>query len=100
MSINQLAAQIKLMESWKSINIAEYPVQMEDNQLRRQTNRREVRTSTIKRWKEDTKVTNAKESFLRDAAQLWNAAPDYVTNAKSLYLAKKEIVKYCKTLAI
>ena len=51
-------------------------------------------------WKEDTRVSNAKESFLRDAAKLWNAAPVNVTNAKSLYLAKKETVKYCKSFAI
>ena len=30
-SVNQLAAQIKLMEAWKSLNIPDYPVQMENN---------------------------------------------------------------------
>ena len=68
--------------------------------MRRQANGRKVRTTTIKLWKEDTRVNIAKESFLRDAAKLWKDAPATVTNAKSLYVAKKEIVKYCKSIAI
>ena len=59
-----------------------------------------MRPPTVKLWKDDTRVTNAKESFLRDAAKLWNNAPLSVKNAKTIYLAKKEIVKYCKTIAI
>ena len=100
MSVNQLAAQIKLLEVWKSTNIIGYSVQLENNQLQRNTNGREVRPPTVKLWKDDTRVTNAKESFLRDAAKLWNNAPLSVKNAKTIYLAKKEIVKYCKTIAI
>ena len=95
-----MAAQIKLLEAWKSINIEGYPVQLENNQLKRQTNGREVRSNTVQLWKDDTKITNAKESFIRDAAKLWNNVPIPVKNAKSLYLAKKEIIKFCKTIAI
>ena len=94
-----MAAQIKLLEAWKSINIEGYPVQLENNQLKRQTNGREVRITTIKHWKDDTRIATAKESFIRDAAKLWNKAPITVLYAKSVNLAKKEIVKFCKTLA-
>ena len=99
LSVNQLAAQIKLVESWKAVNTENYPIQLENNQAHRNTNGREVRDTTMILWKDDTKLTAAKESFIRDAAKIWNKAPLAVKNAKSLYSAKKEILKYCKTLA-
>ena len=98
LSVNQLAAQIKLVESWKAVNLKEYPIQLDNNQLQRNTNGRAVRESTVKLWKDDTKSATAKESFLRGAAKLWNNAPLSVKNAKSLYLAKMEIVKFCKSI--
>ena len=88
------------MEAWKSLNITGNPVKLENNQLRRDMNGREVRSTTVKLWKEHTKVSNAKESFIRDTAKLWNNAPMSVKNAKSMNLAKKEIVKYCKAIHI
>ena len=98
LSINQLAAQIKLVEAWKTINVENYPIKLENNQLQRSTNGREVRVSTVKLWKDDTRVASAKESFIRDAAKLWNNAPPNVKNAKSLRVAKRESLSFCKTL--
>ena len=43
LSVNQLATQIKLVESWKAINLTDYPIKLEDNQLQRNTNGRAVR---------------------------------------------------------
>ena len=94
----QLATQIKLVEVWKTINIENYPVKLENNQLQRNTNGRAVRTATVKMWKDDTRIATAQESFLRDAAKIWNNAPINVKNANSLYLAKKEILKFVKTI--
>ena len=48
LSVNQLAAQIKITEAWKSLNIENYSVKMENNQLNRQTNDRSVRPNTVK----------------------------------------------------
>ena len=75
LSVNQLAAQIKLLEAWKSVNLENYPIQMENNQLQM------AEQSTVKLWKDDSRVTSAKESFIRDAANLWNNAPSTVKNA-------------------
>ena len=99
LSVNQLASQIKLVEAWKAVNLEDYPIQPENNQLQRNANGRAVRKSTVKLWKDDTKCATAKESFLRDAAELWNNAPLSVKNTKSLYSAKNEIVKFCKSIA-
>ena len=42
----------------------------------------------------------SKESFSRNAAKLWNSAPQNITAAKSLSAAKREIKKHCKMLPI
>ena len=49
----------------------------------------------MKLWKDDTRNATAKESYIRDAAKLWNNAPITVKTAKSLYLAKKAIKEFC-----
>ena len=64
----------------------------------RQTNNRSVRATTVKLWKDDTKVKSAENSFIRDAARLWNQVPYTIKEAKTLGIAKSQILKYCKTL--
>ena len=49
LSVNQLAAQIKLLEAWKSVNLENYPIQMENNQLQRNTNGRAINFETLER---------------------------------------------------
>ena len=39
-------------------------------------------------------------SFIGDAARLWNKAPISIRNAKTLGTAKKEIKDFCKKLPI
>ena len=45
-SVNQLAAEIKIIEAWKSINIQGYPFQMEPANPDRNTQGRAVRENT------------------------------------------------------
>ena len=97
-SVNQLAGEIKLMEAWKSIHIPSYPFQMEENNPNRQLVEREVRTSTMKKWKDSAKSKAAKESMSIDCAKLWNITPSEVTNAATKTVAKKEIKKFARTL--
>ena len=92
LSVNQINAQIKLTEVWKSINIASYPIQW--------TKRNEV----IKR--EGLKSTNKpdlmiygssqvqSQSFINDAARVWNSAPKEIKECKTLFSAKKLIPIY------
>ena len=46
------------------------------------------------------KSTKAKASFVGDAPRVWNKAPQSVTNALTIGIAKKEIRKFCETLPI
>ena len=100
LSVNQTAASIKLCEVWKSENIPNYPVQLEPNNASPAYTERSVRPSTTRKWNQDTKSTAAKESFSRNAAKLWNSAPETVKTAKNLSFAKKEIKGHCKMLPI
>ena len=100
LSVNQLAASIKLCEVWKAENIVNYPVQLEPNNKTTSTTDREVRPSTSRKWNQDAKSTAAKESFSRNAAKIWNATPTSIKLAKNLHAAKIEIKKYCKNLPV
>ena len=90
-SVNQLAAQIKLVEAWKSQNIEQYSLKLEPNNPYRTEMERVIRPSSIKLWKDDAKTLAAKLSFSQDSARLWNIIPDSIKQASSLYIAKKEI---------
>ena len=83
-SVNQLAAQIKLIEGWKCTNIEQYPLKLEPNNPNKAVTDRVVRTSSIKIWKDEAKTTAAKMSFSRDCARLWNVAPDSIKQASTL----------------
>ena len=98
LSVNQLAAEIKLVEAWKIINRDNYPLKLEPNNPDRAYTQRELRPSSIKIWNDDAKSMAAKVSFRRDAAKLWNNAPEVIKSAQSLNIAKKEIKSYCSLL--
>ena len=99
-SVNQLAAQIKLVECWKMEHMKLYPLKLELNNPNRLEGDRVIRNSTIKVWKDDAKSVAEKLSFSRDSARLWNSAADSIKNAPSLNTAKKEIISYCSSLVI
>ena len=99
-SVNQLAAQIKLVECWKIENIEHYPLKLEPNNPNRVDTDRIIRTSSIKIWKDDAKSVAAKLSFSRDSARLWNSATDAIKKAPSLSIVKTEIKNYCNMLTL
>ena len=53
-SVNQLSAEIKIIEAWKKMNIQDYPIKLWPNEPNRSTNGREVRSTSIREWKEDS----------------------------------------------
>ena len=100
LSVNQLAASIKLIEVWKGLNIPNYPIQLEPNNPTQLETVRQMRPTTTRLWNQDAKSMAAKCSFSRNAAKLWNGAPLNIKTTVNLNSAKKEITKYCKTLPI
>ena len=99
-SVNQLAAEIKLIEAWKIMKVPEYPITLDTNNPQRDTGDRVVRDATTRQWKEHAKYKNSRESFNIDAAKLWNNADQNIKNAETLQSAKTLIKKFCRTLEI
>ena len=100
LSVNQLAASIKLTEAWKACNIPNYPIELEKNHANLAPTDRVVRPQTTRVWKEDGRTNTARDSFTRSAAKIWNQAPTEIKTAETLSSAKKLIKSYCQMLPI
>ena len=96
LSINQLNAQIKIMEIWKAKNIEDYPLKL---------NKKEVVTGNIntractqgKLIVPGTKPI-MQRSCITDAIRLWNKLPTNITSAPTLATAKKASKAFVKAL--
>ena len=96
LSVNQLNAQIKLLEVWKALNVEDYPLvikQQETSQTGAVT-----RTAENRRPVEIGKSSQSKNTCVSDAVRIWNLAPEEVKGKKSLFLAKRAIKAYVKSL--
>ena len=100
LSVNQLAASIKLAEAWKAIKTTDYPIELDKHNANRPATNRVLRESSTRVWREDAATKIGKESFCRNAAKLWNNVSSEVKEAETIYKAKIAIKKYCLTLPI
>ena len=98
LSVNQMAAQIKLTEMWKAVNDPLYPIKMKtrDNQGEGMETRSGIQGDLT----ESGGSARAKKSFTIDAAKIWNKASEKIRTAKSLAIAKKAIRAHCKNFPI
>ena len=98
LSVNQMAAQIKLTEMWKATHIEDYPIKVErrsekiEEKMTRSVIRGDIIISGIS--------SSSNKSFMVSGAKLWNKAPAAIREANTLLMAKKEIFKLCKTWPI
>ena len=100
LSVNQLAAQIKLLEAWKSVHIPGYAIVLEPYSKERPNNTHDLRNQTKRVFNDSAKLKIAAQSFSVDAAKLWNQAPEEVTKAASIQIAKRAIRILVKTFPI
>ena len=100
LSVNQLAAQIKLLEVWKSVNLEGYPIMLEPYNNNLSQSGHSLRPQGDRIFKDMSKLHKAESSFNIDAARIWNAAPKTVTSAITLSLAKKSILLFVKSLPV
>ena len=97
-SVNQINAQIKLNEMWKSVNISNYPIVT--NAVSRIEEVAQTRAVSSGQLIEE-RVTNLSErSFIHDAMHIWNKAPSNIKECKSYSSAKKAIKMYVLNLPI
>ena len=100
LSVNQLAAKIKLAEVWKSINCPDYPIELEPYKVPTGENNYGLRPQSNRICNDSCRLKRSEQSFNIDAARLWNAAPVEITTAATLNVAKSLITKYCQTLPV
>ena len=81
-------AQVKLQEIWKAIHVDDYPLQVKQQEV--PVSGMTTRAAEKGRPIEIGKSNLTQNSCVSDAIRIWNLAPATVTNAKSLYLAKKK----------
>ena len=97
-SVNQLNAQIKLLEIWKSLNIADYPLKIQ-KQVPNQT-RPSTRAETNERPIEIGKKELTRRTCISDAVRVWNQAPGSIKSCVTVYQAQKEIKSFVRSLPI
>ena len=99
-SVNQLAAEIKLTEIWKSINVDDCPIKLNPYNSNLDENRIRLRPQQNRIFNDSCRLQIAQSSFHVDSARLWNLAPTKVQCAPTLTIAKKAIKEHCKSLPI
>ena len=98
LSVNQMNAQIKLLETWKAINVEGYPLSIVTQKV--PVTGVSTRAAEKGRPVEIGKTTLTQNSSISDAIKVWNQAPISVTEATTPYLAKKNIREYAKSLPV
>ena len=100
LSVNQLAAEIKLMETWKSINVECCPIELDPFNPNRDDSRHRLRPQPTRIFNDSHRLQLAQSSFHVDSARLWNYAPLSIQGAPTFASAKRAIKEYCKSLPI
>ena len=96
LSINQLCAQARLLETWKAINVTNHP--MKD--IMEVTYPKSNMTTRSAGIKINTAAPFYKShaSFKYPSAKLWNISPTNIKNARTLNEARKNINAFVRTL--
>ena len=100
LSVNQLAAKIKLVEVWKSIHCEDYPIKLEPYRDSGREKMHELRPIPHRIFNESCRLKKSEHCFSIDAAHIWNAAPKEIITAPTLLVAKKQIHAFCKMLPV
>ena len=98
-SVNQLAAEIKLLEVWKSINVENNPTRLDPYNANSNPNQ-QLRSKENRIFNDSAKLNVSKSSFNVDAARVWNSAPNQIRTAVTLAEAKRAIKLFAKTLPV
>ena len=98
LSVNQINAQIKLTEIWKSVSTANYPITT--STVQRSDNVMTTRAATIGTLQEAKITTKSERTFLNDAIHIWNLAPSSIKNCTTIYSVKKAIKAFVSTLPV
>ena len=98
LSVNQMNAQVKLLEMWKALHVEDYPLKI----AQKEAPVMGVSTRAAEKGRpiEIGKSKMTQTSSISDSIRIWNLSPESVTESGSLYLAKKNIKQFVKSLPI
>ena len=101
-SINQLAIEVKLIETWKAVHMEEYPTKMyQGNRVISNNNsNRTLRTIPSRELQDNAKTRIGESSFCIDGAKLWNKAPQEIRESTTLNETKRLVKIYSKIMPI
>ena len=93
LSVNQMACEVRLIETWKALHVEDYCLRdiFEKVQATRDT-----RSANKVRLKTSFKTRIREASFQLPSVELWNNAPPEITEAKTESQAKAAIRKFVK----
>ena len=94
LSLNQMAAEVRLIEVWKALHLGTSLTNLFE---RIQGNTRQASQSRLKLGKNSTL---RESSFLQPSAKLWNLAPLNVVEAKTESRARTAIREFVKSLPL
>ena len=89
LSVNQINAQVKLSEMWKSTHIENYPIRTD--MIQRNNDTRCTRAASNVVLVETHTSNLSQKTFLNDAIHIWNLAPVELKACASLFSAKKAL---------
>ena len=92
LSINQLAAETRLIEAWKSIHLDNYC--MKDILQLRHKSSYNTRSHNVDYLDTGVNDIYGSAGFVNTTAKLWNKSPNAVKEATTISLAKKEIREF------
>ena len=97
-SVNQLNAQIKIIEIWKAVHKDNYPIEVKKYILEadERISRSKISDKLLVKGNSDL----MKSSNKNDAIKLWNNCPDSLTKCTSVNSAKKAIKTSVKNFPI
>ena len=98
--MNQLAAQIKLLKVWKSVNVDGYLIQLEPYNSHLSQSGPSLRDKSNRTFNDSARLHMAESSFNVDAAKVWNTAPIQVKSAINIAQARREIRKFETSLPV
>ena len=94
LSVNQLAAETRLIEAWKSVHEEDYCMK-EVLKLRHKGNYR-TRINHVDFLDPGVNDIHGSAGFVHTTAKLWNESPMLVKEAPTIGIAKREIRKFVK----
>ena len=100
LSVNQLAAKIKLLEVWKMVKTEGGPLQLDNYKPMNSKNKHDLRDQQNRIFNDSCRLLKSEQSFHVDAAKLWNGAPLEIRSSLTISAAKSATTKYCLTLPI